>query len=71
MSTQTLQRRRIIVHRQLDLWTHPPKAPQAPDIWQNLDQQEQAMLIAALARLIAKAVYPENLSQTREKKHDQ
>jgi hypothetical protein len=59
------------VHRQLDLWPHPQKAPQPPDIWQNLDQHLQARLIAALARLITKAAYPENLNQTGEKKHDQ
>jgi hypothetical protein len=59
------------VHRQLDLWPHQQKEPQAADIWQNLDQHEQAMLIAALARLITKAVYPENLNQSGEKKHDQ
>jgi hypothetical protein len=70
MSTQTLQRRRTNVHRQLDLWPDPQKAPQALDIWQNLDQQQQARLIAALARLISKAVYPENINQTQEEKHD-
>jgi len=59
------------VHRQLDLWPHPSKAPQAPDIWQNLNRNEQVRLIAALAKLITKAVYPENLNQTGEKKHDQ
>ncbi len=58
------------MHRQLNLWPHPHKAPQTPDIWQNLDQQQQARLIAALAKLIRKAVYPENLNQTQEKKHD-
>ena len=58
------------MHRQLNLWLNPHKAPQAPDIWQNLDQQQQARLIAALARLISKAVYPENLNQTQEEKND-
>lgn len=58
------------MHRQLDLWPDPHKAPQALDIWQNLDQQQQARLIAALARLISKAVYPQNLNQTQEQNHD-
>jgi hypothetical protein len=70
MSTQTLQRRRANVHRQLNLWPNPHKAPQAPDIWQSLDQQQQARLIAALARLIRKAVYPQHLNQTQEQNHD-
>jgi len=58
------------VYRQIDLWPDPHKSPQTPDIWQNLDQKEQARLIAALARLISKAVYPEILHQTQEESHD-
>lgn len=58
------------MHRQLDLWPDPYKAPQAPDIWESLDQQEQARLIAVLARLISKAVHPPNIKETREEKHD-
>ena len=58
------------MHRQLNLWLNPHKAPQTTDIWQNLNQQQQARLIAALARLISKAVYPENLNHTQEEKND-
>ena len=57
MSTLKLQTRRANVYRQIDLWPDPHKTPQTPDIWQNLNQQEQTRLIAALARLINKAVY--------------
>lgn len=58
------------MYRQTDLWPDPHKTPQTPDIWRNLNQQEQTRLIAALAELISKAVYPEILNQTQEESHD-
>jgi hypothetical protein len=70
MSTITLQRRKANVYRQTDLWLDPHKTTQTPDIWQNLNQQEQKRLIAALAELISKAVHPEILNPTQEESHD-
>jgi len=58
------------VYRQTVLWPGPHKTSQTPDIWQNLNPQEQKKLIAALAELISKAVYPEILNQTQEKSND-
>jgi len=59
------------VQQQLDLWPDPQKTPQALDIWEGLDEQERRTVIEALARLISKAVYPENLNNTQEKKDEQ
>jgi hypothetical protein len=59
------------VQQQLDLWTNPQKTLQRLDIWEGLDQQERRTVIEALARLISKAVYPENPNNTQEKKDEQ
>ena len=59
------------MQQQLDFWSNPQKTHQALDIWKGLDQQEQTTVIAALARLIRKAVYPETLNNTQEKKDEQ
>ena len=67
--TQPLQRRRANVKRQLNLWP-VQKPPQGPDIWEDLDHQERSTLIAVLARLISKMVYPDNLKETQEKKYE-
>lgn len=66
--TESLQRRRTNVHRQLALW--PQEKSQQPDIWQVLGSNSKKALIAALARLIEKAVYPPNISQTQEVSHE-
>ena len=59
------------MQQQLDLWTNPQKTLQRLDIWEGLDQQERKTLIEALARLISKAVYPENPNNTQEKNDEQ
>jgi hypothetical protein len=59
------------VQQQLDLWHDPQKPHQALDIWEGLDQQERRTVIEALARLISKAVYPENPNNTQESKNEQ
>ena len=59
------------MQQQLELWSDPQKPPQTLDIWEGLDQQERKTLIEALARLISKAVYPENPRSTQEKNNDQ
>jgi len=58
------------VKRQLDFWptVHSPLQPQ---IWEGLTPEEQAMVIAALARLISKAVYPIDGSEIQETNHEQ
>ena len=58
------------MQQQLELWPDTQKLPQALDIWEGLDQQERKALIEALARLISKAVYPENPKSTQEKNND-
>ena len=59
------------MQQQLDLWTNPQKTLQRLDIWEGLDQQERKTVIEALARLISKAVYPENPNNTQEKNDEQ
>jgi hypothetical protein len=66
--TQSLQRRRANVHRQLALW--PQEKSQQPDIWQDLVPDSKKALIVALARLIAKAACPPNVTQTQEGSHE-
>jgi len=59
------------VQQQLDLWTDPQKPPRVLDIWEGLDQQERKTVIEVLARLINKAVHPEAIDNTQEKKNEQ
>jgi hypothetical protein len=59
------------MQHQLELWPDLQKPPQALDILEGLDQQERRTLIAALARLISKAVYPETLTNTQENNDEQ
>ncbi|MHC4433227.1 MAG: hypothetical protein ACYTBS_15400 [Planctomycetota bacterium] len=55
------------MQRQLDLWLSLQKPPQWQDIWEGLDHQQRTTLIAALARLISKVVYPGDLNENQEK----
>ena len=59
------------MQQQLDLWTDPQETLQSLHIWEALDQQERRTVIAALARLISKAVCSETLNNTQEKKDEQ
>jgi hypothetical protein len=68
--TKSLQRRRATVHRQLALWPKAHEPSRQPDIWQDLDSDGKKAAIVALARLIAKAVCPPNVTQTQEVSHD-
>jgi hypothetical protein len=65
---QPLQRRRANMHQQLSLW--PQEKSHQPDIWQNLTPNSKNYLIAALARLIAKAVLPPEKTQSQEVNHE-
>jgi hypothetical protein len=67
---QSLQRRRENVAQQLALWPDALQEAQEPDIWEGLEQEQQTIVIAALARLISKAVCPENLPGTEEQSHE-
>ena len=58
------------MHRQLPLWSGAQAPSQEAKIWQELDPQTKAVIIARLARLISKAVSPENLPDTKEVKHE-
>ena len=67
---QSLQRRRENVPHQLALWPQALQKAQEPDIWEGLEQERQTIVIATLARLISKAVCPENLPETQEQNHE-
>jgi len=54
------------VQRQLPLWPETQRPPQEPNIWEDLDPELQAMVIAILSRLIRKALYP----KTQEEPHE-
>lgn len=52
--------------RQLALWPEAERPPQELTLWEKLDPNTQRMIIAILARLISKAVYP----KTQEDNHE-
>jgi len=54
------------VPRQLALWPATEKPSQPQDIWEELDPEKKAIVIAILARLIRKATRP----KTQEDKHE-
>jgi hypothetical protein len=59
------------MQRQLTWWaTSQPPAATAP-IWEELGQLEQMRVIAALARLISKAMKPWNSNRCKEDDHEQ
>ena len=58
------------MQRQLELWPAAQSAPRPSQIWQRLAPEEQAALIAALARLIRRAAVPEKSRQIQEKSHE-
>ena len=63
---QSTPRRRKNVPRQLALWPEAEGPPQPQDIWEDLDPEKKAIVIAILARLIRKAARP----KTQEDKHE-
>ena len=67
---QSLQRRRENVAQQLALWPEALQEAQEPDIWEGLEQERQTIVIATLARLISKAICPDNLPETQEQSHE-
>ena len=52
--------------RQLALWPETEKPPHPRDIWEDLDPERKATIIAILARLIRRAARPE----TKEDPHE-
>jgi hypothetical protein len=54
------------VQPQLALWPDAERPPQQQDIWEDLDPEEKAIVIATLARLIRKAARP----KTQEDNHE-
>jgi predicted Fe-S protein YdhL (DUF1289 family) len=63
---ESTPRRREDVQRQLALWPGAERPPQELDIWQDLDPETKATVIATLARLIRKAARP----KTQEDNHE-
>lgn len=56
--------------QQLALWPEALQEAQEPDIWEGLEQERQTIVIATLARLISKALCPDNLPETQEQSHE-
>jgi hypothetical protein len=63
---QSIPRRRETVPRQLALWPETEKPPHPLDIWEDLDPEKKATVIAILARLIRQAARP----KTQEDMHE-
>ena len=59
------------MHRQLEFWPTLESTQARPQVWEKLSAEQQANLIAALARLIRKAIYPEQNHEIQEKPHEQ
>ena len=58
------------MQQQIALWPQDQEKPRQPDTWKTLDLDIKNAVIVALARLIAKAVCPQKVSQTREDNDD-
>jgi len=59
------------VHQQLELWPlRPHRVPTSP-VWARLDDEERSTLVAALARVMIKAAYPNQRAESGEDDHDQ
>jgi hypothetical protein len=60
------------VKQQMDFWavTTMPNRLVWPEVWERVTPEEQAMVIAALARLISKAVLQEHIKEIQEKSHE-
>ena len=54
------------MQRQLALWPEAERPPQELDIWQDLDPETKATVIAILARVIRKAARPKNQEDNHE-----
>ena len=46
------------MQRQLALWSEAERPPQELNLWEELDFETQAIVVAILSRLIRKAVFP-------------
>jgi hypothetical protein len=55
------------VQRQLSLWPEVERPPQELNLWEELDPETQAMIIAILSRLITKAVHPKTQEDSHER----
>ena len=53
--------------RQLALWPETEKPSHPGDIWEELDPERKATIIAILARLIRRAAHPKNQEKTHER----
>jgi hypothetical protein len=51
------------VHRQLTLWAEPDKPTQQLTIWEDIHPVARTTFVAAISRLIAKAVRSEKLTK--------
>jgi hypothetical protein len=63
---QSILRRRENVPRQLALWPEKEKLSPPREIWEDLDPERKATIIAILARLIRRAARP----RTQEDSHE-
>lgn len=58
------------MEEQLELWPVEQQAAKSPFQWEMIDPKKQAALIDALARVMIKAVDPNQRSQNQEDNHE-
>ena len=59
------------MQHQMDFWPAARNALYEQPIWDSLSTEEQAEIIAQLARMIAQTVCPPSVEQTQEGNHEQ
>ena len=55
---------------QLQLWPGDRKTTEMMKVWQNLNQEDRATIVASLARLMVRVISSNNPSETQEDKHE-
>jgi uncharacterized circularly permuted ATP-grasp superfamily protein len=54
----------------MDFWPPELELLRSTRVWEGLTSEERARVIATLARLIIKALHPEDVNKIQEKKHE-
>ena len=55
---------------QLQLWPGDQERTEMVKIWQDLDQEDRATIVAALARLMVRLICSNSPGETEEEKHE-
>ena len=53
---------------QLELFCTLPQAPTSPPVWESLTEEQQAVVVAMLARLMSKAIQNQPRRETDEQR---